>query len=69
MVFFIPLHIFLYFLFRISLKYGFKPYYKKFKKKNSIIKYKTTQNIIKMSEKLLKSIEYGYLRVNFIFKL
>jgi len=31
-----------------------------------IIKYETTPDKIKICEKLLKSIKYGYLKVNFI---
>jgi len=46
---------FLYFLFTISLTYGFK----------ALLKYETTQNKIKICEKLLKSIRYGYLKVDF----
>jgi len=32
----------------------------------SIIKYETTQNKIKICEKLQKLIKYGHLKVNFI---
>jgi len=33
---------------------------------NPIIKYETTKNKNKICEKLLKTIKYGYLIVNFI---
>jgi len=33
---------------------------------NPTIKYETTQNKINICEKLLNTIKYGYLKVNFI---
>jgi len=33
------------------------------------MKYETTQDKIKISEKLLKSIKYSYLKVNFILQI
>jgi len=33
------------------------------------MKYETTQDKIKISDKLLKSIKYSYLKVNFILQI